>query len=63
MARRHGDIALKEFAGFLKVKEVSSISHGLKRAERRRHEDRRFNRQVQSVLRFNAEHSETADRR
>jgi len=61
VARKHGDIGTKQLAAFLSVKEVSTVSHGLKRAERRRKEDRKFNRQVNSALRLYAEHSEMAD--
>ena len=50
VSRRHGAVSLTELRGFLGVKELSTPSHALRRAERRLTEDRGFRRQLQRVL-------------
>jgi len=51
LARRHGETHLKEMVTFLGVKEISTVSHGVRRAEVRLREDRGFSQTVQRVLR------------
>jgi putative transposase len=50
LARRHGEISLKELVDFLSVKEMSTVSHGVKRAEVRLKEDRDFRQSVDRIL-------------
>ncbi len=50
VSRRHGTPTLQELSGFLGVKELSTPSHALRRAERRLTDDRGFRRQLQRVL-------------
>lgn len=50
VARRHGQANLKELAAWLGVKELSTVTHGVRRAEARLEKDRVFGRQVQNVL-------------
>jgi hypothetical protein len=50
VSRRHGAVSLTELRGFLGVKELSTPSHALRRAERRLIDDRGFRRQLQRVL-------------
>lgn len=51
MGRRYSTAGLKEIAAWLGVRDISAISHGVKRAEARLKEDRGFRRQVEEVLR------------
>jgi REP element-mobilizing transposase RayT len=50
VSRRHGTVSLTELSKFLGVKELSTPSHALRRAEKRLTEDRGFRRQVELVL-------------
>ena len=50
IARRHGEIGLRELARFLQVKELSTASHAMRRAEERLKEDSGFRRQVDRIL-------------
>jgi chromosomal replication initiation ATPase DnaA len=50
VARRHGAVSLAELSGFLGVKELSTPSHALRRAQRRLTDDRGFRRQLERVL-------------
>jgi chromosomal replication initiation ATPase DnaA len=45
LSRRHGDVSLGELAGFLGVKELSTPSHALRRADKRLQEDASFRRE------------------
>ena len=56
VSRRHSDVGLRELAGFLGVKELSTPSHGLRRAEQRIKTDPKFRRQLNQVLK-NLSHS------
>ena len=49
VSRRHGTVSLTELSAFLGVKELSTPSHALRRAERRLTEDRGFRRQLEQV--------------
>ncbi len=50
LARRHGEVRLRELAQFLQVKELSTPSHALRRAEHRLKEESEFNHQLARVL-------------
>ena len=50
LARRHGDVGLRELTRFLRVKELSTGSHGLRRAEQRLSKEPEFRGQVERVL-------------
>jgi putative transposase len=50
IARRHGEVGLPELARFLQVKELSTPSHAMRRAEERLKEDSVFRRQVDRVF-------------
>jgi REP element-mobilizing transposase RayT len=50
LARRHGNAGLRELTRFLGVKELSTPSHGVRRAERRMSHEPDFRRQVERVL-------------
>lgn len=50
VSRRHSDVGLRELARFLRVKELSTPSHGLRRAEQRIKTDPSFRRQLDRVL-------------
>jgi chromosomal replication initiation ATPase DnaA len=50
VSRRHSDVSLEELARFLGVKELSTPSHGVRRAEQRIKTDRSFRRQIKGVL-------------
>jgi chromosomal replication initiator protein len=52
IARRYGEVGLPELARFLQVKELSTASHAMKRAEERLKEDAGFRRQVDRVLKW-----------
>jgi len=51
ISRRRSDVGLRELAGFLGVKELSTPSHALRRAEQRIKTDLSFRRQLDRVLR------------
>ena len=50
LARRYGEASLREMTEFLGVKEMSTVSHGFRRAERKLKEDKTFSRQMDDVL-------------
>jgi REP element-mobilizing transposase RayT len=50
LARRHGEVGLQELTRFLGVKELSTGSHGVRRAERRLSKEADFRRQVEGIL-------------
>ena len=50
IARRHGEIGLRELARFLQVKELSTASHAMRRAEEKLKEDSGFSRQIDRVF-------------
>ena len=56
LARRYGEASLKELVAFLGVKEMSTVSHGVRRAEVRLQEEPAFRKNVERVLR-NITHS------
>ena len=50
VSRRHSDVGLRELARFLGVKELSTPSHGVRRAEQRIKDDPSFRGQLDGVL-------------
>jgi chromosomal replication initiation ATPase DnaA len=50
IARRYGEVGLQELARFLQVKELSTASHAVRRAEVRLKNDSGFGRRVDRVL-------------
>ncbi len=50
VARKHSDIGLRELVNFLSVKELSTPSHGLRRAEKRVKSDAKFRERIEKVL-------------
>ena len=52
VARRHSDVGLEELARWLQVKELSTPSHPVRRAEERMKNELRFARQLQQVLKI-----------
>ena len=50
IARRYGEVELQELARFLQVKELSTASHAVRRAEERLKEDSGFRRQADQAL-------------
>lgn len=52
LSRRYGDVSLGGLAGFLGVKELSTPSHALRRAEKRLQEDASFRHQLERVLKI-----------
>jgi len=52
VARRRSDVGLRELTRFLGVKELSTASHGVRRAERRMSQEQDFRRKMERVLRF-----------
>ena len=52
VSRRHSDVGLGELAGFLQVKELSTPSHAVRRAEERLKNDPSFRRQLKQVLKI-----------
>ena len=50
VARRYSDAGLREISGFLGAKELSTVTHGVRRAEIRLKEEQGFRRQVEEVL-------------
>lgn len=51
LVRRYGATDLKQLVEFLSVKELSTVSHGVRRAEMRLKEDRDFRQTVEKALR------------
>jgi putative transposase len=52
IARRRSDVGLRELTRFLGVKELSTPSHGVRRAERRMSQDQDFRRELERVLKL-----------
>ncbi len=52
VARRRSDVGLRELTRFLGVKEMSTASHSVRRAERRMSQERNFHREVERVLKL-----------
>jgi len=52
IARRHSDVGLGELARYLQVKELSTPSHAVRRAEERMKNDLGFARQLRRVLKI-----------
>ena len=52
VSRRHSDVGLRELARFLGVKELSTPSHGLRRAEQRIRTDSSFRRQLDRIFKL-----------
>lgn len=52
VSRRHSDVGLRELARFLGVKELSTPSHGVRRAEERAKNDENFRRQLDQVFKL-----------
>lgn len=52
VSRRHSDVGLRELARFLGVKELSTPSHGARRAEQRIKSDPSFRRQLERVFKL-----------
>jgi chromosomal replication initiation ATPase DnaA len=52
LSRRYGDVGLGELARFLGVKELSTPSHAVGRAEKRLQEDASFRRQLERTLKI-----------
>jgi putative transposase len=52
IARRHSDVGLGELSRWLQVKELSTPSHAVRRAEKRMKSDTSFARQLQRVLKI-----------
>ena len=50
IARRHGEVELQELARFLQVKELSTASYAVRRAEEKLKEDSSFRRQADQAL-------------
>ena len=50
IARRHGEVELQELARFLRVKELSTASHAMRRAEARLKNNSGFGRRIEQVL-------------
>ena len=50
IARRYGEVGLQELARFLQVKELSTASHAVRRAEERLKDDSGFRRQADQAL-------------
>lgn len=50
LARRYGEASLREMVKFLGVKEMSTVSHGLGRAERKLKSDQTFRQQMDEAL-------------
>ena len=50
IARRHGEVELQELARFLQVKELSTASHAVRRAEARLKNNSGFSRRVDQIL-------------
>jgi chromosomal replication initiation ATPase DnaA len=52
LARRHGEVNLKELVDFLRVKRMSTVSHGMRRAEIRVKKDGDFRRSLERCWKF-----------
>jgi hypothetical protein len=52
VARRRSDVGLRELTRFLGVKELSTPSHGVRRAEKRMSQDQDFRRELERVLKL-----------
>jgi putative transposase len=52
VARRRSDVGLRELARFLGVKELSTPSHGVRRAEQRMNQDQDFRRKLERVMKL-----------
>ena len=52
VVRRHSDVGLQELTRLLGVKELSTVSHGVRRAERRLSAEPDFHRQLERVLKI-----------
>jgi putative transposase len=52
LARRHSDVGLRELTRFLGVKELSTPSHGVRRAEQRLNKEPDFRLQLEQVLKI-----------
>jgi len=50
IARRYSEASLGEIVGLLGVKDMSTVSHGIRRAEGRLGDEEGFRRQVNEVL-------------
>ena len=50
LARRHSDASLVDIASYLGVRDISTVSHGVKRAERRIKEEQDFREEIEQVL-------------
>jgi putative transposase len=50
VSRQYGEVGLQELAKFLRVKELSTASHAMRRAEERLNEDSGFSRRLDRVL-------------
>lgn len=51
VARRHSAASLREIIARLGVRDIATVSHGVRRAERRLEEEEAFGRQVERILR------------
>ena len=50
IARRHSEASLREIVSWLGVRDPSTVSHGVRRAEVRLKEEKEFRREVEAVL-------------
>lgn len=50
IARRYSSASLREIASYLRARDISTVSHGVRRAERLLGEDRDFQNEVDQVL-------------
>ena len=51
LARQYSGVSLREILPYLGARDGSTVSHGVRRAERRVKEERGFRQQVEQVLR------------
>jgi len=51
LGRRHGEVGLEELRRFLQVRELSAVSHAVRRAEERLAKEQGVRRQLEDVLR------------
>lgn len=56
IARRYSSVSLREIANYLRARDISTVSHGVRRAEGLLGEDRDFQNKVDRVLK-NLDHS------
>jgi REP element-mobilizing transposase RayT len=54
-ARRYSEASLQEVVRWLRVKDGSTVTHGVRRAERRLKEEELFRRQLEAILRILAD--------